>query len=714
MTSRADPGVSFRSTPLEAALGLLAPTLGVAFGPAQARAEVAEDDVIERAAESAGVRARRVILDTRWWKHAGAPMLARLSERRRRPRDEATETRGRGWVALVPHPYDGYRMRAIDPADGTVLEWRVDANLAARLAPHAFTFHRRFPDRALGPRDVAAFALAQGRRDLAFLLGAGLAAAWVGLLTPMTMGWLIDRAIPAGRADDVLALIAGLAVAGVSLIALDILRSMASVRFEARLGVAMQAALVDRVLSSPARFFRPYASGDLALRIGAVNTLQRTIIASGLHLALTGLFALANLALMFHYSARLSFAALAITLLVIAVSAALGRMRLRVGPRIEALDGSLGAFTYELFAGIAKLRAAGAEPRAFERWYARYDAFRDASRAGTRIANWETVALGVLQPAATIVVLALAWQISRSSHLTTGSFVAFHAAMFAMLGAAHALVGGVLDIVNLKPAWDRARPILETIPEDPVRRAERHEPEGRITLDAVSFAYADGEPVLNGIDLDIAPGEFVAIVGPSGAGKSTLIRLLLGFDDPARGAVRYDGRDLRDLDRRALRSRIGTVLQDGRLWEGDLFANIAGAANVSVEEAWEAARAAGLAEEIDAMPMGIYTRVGEGLSTLSGGQRQRVLIARALAGRPRILLLDEATSALDNVSQAQVLAGLSRVAATRVVIAHRLETVRRADRIVVLERGRVVQQGSFAALAREQGPFAALLERQTA
>jgi ABC-type bacteriocin/lantibiotic exporter with double-glycine peptidase domain len=324
------------------------------------------------------------------------------------------------------------------------------------------------------------------------------------------------------------------------------------------------------------------------------------------------------------------------------------------------------------------------------------------------------VVLGILQPAATALVLYLAWRLAGRMALSTGDFVAFHAAMFAMLGGLHSLTTSVLDMVNLKPVWERARPILEALPEDEPGKGERHVPAGAVRLSNVSFAYSGGDPVLHGIDLAIAPGEFVAIVGPSGSGKSTLIRLLLGFDEPTRGHIEYDGRDLRGLDRRALRRAIGTVLQDGRLWDGDLYGNIAGAADVSVEEAWEAARAAGLAEDIEAMPMGLYTRVGEALSTLSGGQRQRVLIARALAARPRILLLDEATSALDNVSQAKVLESLGRLEATRVVIAHRLETVKRADRIVVLDGGRIVQEGTFAQLAARQGPFSALLERQTA
>jgi NHLM bacteriocin system ABC transporter ATP-binding protein len=722
--SSADPGVSFKAMTLDMAMGLVWPLLGARRAQSSAPAFPQEGtlqeeavDAIERLCIPLGQRSRRVILEAGWWAQAGMPMVARLAERRRTPREgEALPSpslaEGTGWVALVPHPYEGYRMRAIDPESGRQVEWRIDAEIASRLSPYAFTFHRRFPSHALDARDILRFVADHGGRDLAFLCAAGLAAALVGLLTPVATGWLIDRAIPSGAPRNVLGVIAGLAVAGVSLIALDVLRTLAVLRFEARIGVAMQAAIVDRVISAPAQFFRAFSSGDLASRMGAVNTVQRTLTASTLGAFVAALFLLANVVLMLAYSPALTLAASGIVVLVIAVSASLGLMRLKVGPRIEALDGQLGALTFELFAGIAKLRASAAEPRAFQRWYRTYDAFRDASRDSARLANWEAVALSLLQPGATILVLWLAWRLSSSTSMSTGDFVAFHAALFGLLGGVHVLVSTALDLLNLKPVWDRARPILETPPEDFAGKGERHDPSGAIELRGVSFAYPEGPTVLHEIELSIAPGEFVAIVGASGSGKSTLLRLLLGFENPARGAILYDGRDLGSLDRRHLRSRLGTVLQSGKLWAGDLHTNIVGAANLGVDAAWDAARRAGLAADIEAMPMGIYTMVGEGLSTLSGGQRQRVLIARALVGAPRILLLDEATSALDNISQAAVLEGLAGLAATRIVIAHRLNTVRGADRIVVLERGRIVQQGTFRALAAEQGPFAAMLARQ--
>jgi NHLM bacteriocin system ABC transporter ATP-binding protein len=706
--TRADPGLSFKATTLEAAMKLLESELGVSLEAAEGSDDA---DRVENMSIAAGLRSRRVLLDTRWWATAAMPMIGRLAERRQEPRGEAP--RLTGWVALVPHPGKGYDLCAVDPDDGAQVRWRVDDEIASRLAPHAFTFHRRFPGEALDARAILRFVLAHGARDMGFLVAAGLAAAFIGLLTPLATGWLIDKAIPSGAPQTVLAAIAGLAVAGVSLIVLDVLRTIAILRFETRVGVAMQAALVDRVIAAPAQFFRAFSSGDLALRMGSVNTVQRTITGSTLATFVTSLFLLANVVMMLYYSVALTAAALAVALLVVAVSTLLGLARLKLGPRIEALDGQLGALTYELFAGISKLRASAAEPRAFERWYARYDAFRNANRASARLENWETVALSMLQPGATILVLWLAWRLTPRAAMSTGDFVAFHAAMFGLLGAVHALVATALDLVNLRPVWDRARPLLDTAPEDG-GGGERHDPEGAIEMKGVSFAYPQGPAVLHDIDLAIRPGEFVAIVGASGSGKSTLLRLLLGFENPAKGTIRYDGKDLAAIDKRHLRARLGTVLQAGKLWAGDLYTNIIGAANLSVEQAWEAARRAGLARDIDAMPMGMYTLVGEGLSTLSGGQRQRVLIARALVGAPRILLLDEATSALDNVSQATVLEGLAKVQATRIVIAHRLNTVRGADRIVVLEAGRIVQEGTFANLAAEQGPFAALLARQTA
>jgi ATP-binding cassette subfamily C protein len=712
-----DPGLSLRATTLEGALSLLAPALGSRPPPADI-APGDESRVVEETAAAMGLRARRLLLDGRWWLEGGTPMLARVAERRRVMReDDMARTGATGWVALVPDGLSGCRMVALDPAGGPPVEWRVDEATAARLAPFAYGFHRVFAPRPLRTADILHFALGHVRADVGALAATGLAAALAGLLTPIATGRLIDRAIPAGAGSMVAALIVGLAAAGIAAILLDVLRAIASLRFEARTAVAMQAAVLDRVIGAPATFFRAFSSGDLALRLSAVNTVQRTVTGASIGAAVTAIFLGANLALMLAYSVPLTGAAAGIIVVTALLSAAIGYARLRLGRRIEAMEGKLSSMSYEYFAGIAKLRAAAAESRAFCNWFARYREYRDLAMRSAGLANLETVLLSILQPAAATLVLYLAWKLAQSpaaQALSVGEFVAFQAAMFGLLGGVHGLVSTGLGLAALKPVWERAKPILDTPPEDGGGGRRRHVPQGAIAFQGVSFAYGDGPDVLKDIDIAIWPGEFVAIVGASGSGKSTMLRLLLGFESPRKGTVRFDGEDLAALDLKSLRGAMGTVLQAGRLWAGDLYTNIVGATNLSVDEAWEAARAAGLAPDIEAMPMGMYTLVGEGVSTISGGQRQRVLIARALVGKPRILLLDEATSALDNISQAAVLESLEKLEATRVVIAHRLATIRNADRIVVLDKGRIVQQGTFRELAARPGPFAAMLARQVA
>ena len=706
-------GIAFRTTRLEDALALL----GVPAGETRA------DDfseAIEAAAASSGRRSRRVILTTRWWLGAGAPMLARLSDRRQAKRPEdATRENETGWVAIVPRFLGGYSIRAANPDGGATLSWKVDEATAERLAPFAFTFYRTFERKPLGARDLMTLAYANDFRDVAVVFAMGLLAALLGLLTPVATARLIDRAIPSGAAGSITEIIAGLAVASLALIGIDVLRSLALLRVDGHTGVIVQAAVIDRLISAPSRFFRQFSSGDLAQRLAGVSQVQRAITHAVIAIVIAGIFVAANVALMAMYSPALTGASLLVVAAALALSVAIGLARVKLGRQIEALDGRIGSLSFEYLSGIAKLRAGAAEGRAFANWTRDYGERRKLNRASALLANFETVVMTFLQPAATVLVLFLAWQLAQSpaggaarGGLSTGSFVAFHAALFALLGGVNAIVSTALGLLHLKPLWERAKPLLDTLPEGGAARGLRHEPQGAIRLENLSFAYPAGEDVVRGINLEIQPGEFVALVGPSGSGKSTLIRLLLGFESPREGRVLYDGEDLAALHLAHLRRRIGTVLQGGKLWAGDLYTNIVGAAALPVEAAWEAARSAGLAEDIEAMPMGMYTMVSEGLSTLSGGQRQRVLIARALVAQPAILLLDEATSALDNVSQATVLEALSNLKATRLAIAHRLSTVRHADRIIVLDRGRVVQEGTFPQLAAGPGLFAEMLARQ--
>jgi ABC-type bacteriocin/lantibiotic exporter with double-glycine peptidase domain len=297
--------------------------------------------------------------------------------------------------------------------------------------------------------------------------------------------------------------------------------------------------------------------------------------------------------------------------------------------------------------------------------------------------------------------------------MSTGEFLAFYSAFGQFLGAVLGISAVVVNLMQVVPLYERAAPLLTTLPESAGGRGDPGELTGGIELAHVAFRYsADSPLVLRDLSLTIRPREFVAIVGPSGSGKSTMLRLLLGFETPESGSVYLDGKNLAGLDLENVRRQMGVVLQHGKLMIGDIFTNIVGSAPLTLDDAWDAAAMAGLDQDIQAMPMGMHTIVSEGGSDLSGGQRQRLMIARAIVGRPRILLFDEATSALDNRTQATVSQALERLDATRIVIAHRLSTVMRADRIIVIDKGALVQSGTYEELLREGGMFGELASRQ--
>ena len=255
---------------------------------------------------------------------------------------------------------------------------------------------------------------------------------------------------------------------------------------------------------------------------------------------------------------------------------------------------------------------------------------------------------------------------------------------------------------------------METEPEASESKEVVTRISGGIELNNITFRYSESmPPVIDNLSLKIRPGQYVAIVGATGCGKSTLMRIMLGFERPQKGAVFYDGKNLSSLDLKSLRQKIGVVMQDGKLFQGDIYSNIViSAPQLTLDDAWEAARMAGMAEDISAMPMGMFTLVSEGQGGISGGQRQRLMIARAIAPRPRILMFDEATSALDNITQRQVTESLDGLKCTRIVIAHRLSTIRTCDRIIVLDKGRIAEDGSYEELIAKQGIFAELVARQ--
>jgi NHLM bacteriocin system ABC transporter ATP-binding protein len=490
-------------------------------------------------------------------------------------------------------------------------------------------------------------------------------------------------------------------------------------RVETAADAATQSAVWDRLLNLQVAFFRRFSTGDLQSRVTAVSQIRAYLGGTTARTLFSGVILLLNLALLLYYSPRLTLLAVAVAALSAAVTVVSGVMILRIARVILELKGRFFGFMVQLVNGVAKLRVAAAEERAFSRWARDYTQLLKLELRQRRIQDTVRAINIAVSMLSAILLFSFAAMLIRKTDggagLTTGVFLAFNVAYGTFIGAVTRLSNTVTAVLAIAILRERARPILEAVPEVGERKADPGRLRGRFELDHVSFRYRDDGPViLDDVSLRVDPGQFVALVGPSGSGKSTLFRLLLGFETPRSGSVFFDGQDLAGLDVHAVRRQLGVVLQNGRITSGSIFENIVTGTRLSLNDAWEAARAAGFAAEIEAMPMGMHTIISEGGTNLSGGQRQRLLLTRALVHRPKVLLLDEATSALDNKTQAIVSESLNRLDVTRVVIAHRLSTVRSADRIYVVEAGRVVEEGAFDELAAQQGLFARLMARQLA
>jgi ABC-type bacteriocin/lantibiotic exporter with double-glycine peptidase domain len=411
---------------------------------------------------------------------------------------------------------------------------------------------------------------------------------------------------------------------------------------------------------------------------------------------LSGVFSLFSFAVIYYYSAQLGLLATLMGAIIIGVTLAGGYFQLRYQRRETELLGQVSSLVLQMLTGIAKLRVAGAELRAFSVWAERYSAQKSNAFKAQSAANAVTVfnsASGVLT--SLVIFASVAYFMGGS--VSTGDFVAFNTAFAQFLFASAGITAAFTIIFQAAPFYERAKPILRTLPEVDMEKPDPGVLRGRVEVNHVSFRYdPDGPLVLDDVSLRAEPGEFVAIVGPSGAGKSSLFH------------------DLAGLNVQAVRRQMGVVLQNGRLMSGTIFQNIAGVSALTMDQAWEAARMAGLDKDIEMMPMRMFTFLGEGTSAISGGQRQRLMIARAIASKPRIVLFDEATSALDNRTQAIVSSSMENLKATRIVIAHRLSTIMNADRIYVIVAGRIAQSGTYAELMEREGPFRDLAARQIA
>ena len=490
---------------------------------------------------------------------------------------------------------------------------------------------------------------------------------------------------------------------------LNIYKSVYNARITQKVSYGLSAATFSRMLSMPTELFKSYGAGDMASRVSAVQTLGTTLMDALLNGGLTTVFSLIYVFQIFDLAPSMVLPALAAILLQFIVSILLVLSQRKLQNRLVKADAKLSGTVFSLFSGIQKIKLAGAESRAYHRWAESYREKAKAQYAPPR----SLILLGALAPAASILGSVIIYTTGAKS-LDLSSYMAFQSAYGMTASAILGLTGLAGQLASVGPTLELAKPLLETEPEITGERESVHSLNGKIDITNLSFRYTeDGPWIIDGINLSIEPGSYVAIVGTTGCGKSTLLRLLLGFETAQVGSVFYDGKDISRIDIRSLRRLIGTVLQDGKLFKSSVYGNITiTSSDRSLKAAWEAAEKAQIADDIRQTPMGMHTDLSGG--GISGGQRQRILIARAICPNPKILIFDEATSALDNVTQAKVSEALDKMDCTRIVVDHRLSTIRNCDRIIVLDKGHIIEDGSYDKLMEKKGFFADLVARQKA
>ncbi|RCJ26666.1 NHLP family bacteriocin export ABC transporter permease/ATPase subunit [Nostoc sp. ATCC 43529] len=689
-------------TPLLVAAGAVGRAMGIKIRPPSGSENLKRlKEPLSAIVRASRIRMRRVLLRGNWWEKDCGSLVAYTQDNRP--------------VALLSISATRYQM--FDPVEGTRV--KVDEHIAATLAPVAYMFYRSLPDKALQAVDIVKFALQGRSQELLVIVFSGIAVTLLGMITPYATSIIIDNAIPDSDRSLLLQIGLGLLVAALGTALFGLAQGFALLRMESTSDASTQAGVWDRLLNLPVSFFRQYTTGDLLSRISSVSTIRRQLSGRTLINLITSLFALFYLGQLFYYNYTLALIAVAGSIVAIAFTTLCGMLLVsKVRPLLE-IRGRIFGQTVQLINGISKLHIAGAQEGAFAAWSKDYTRQIKLELSTQRVED-AVVLFNTLMPILSsgilfwfTIKLLEAPQTSEKIELSLGTFLAFNTAFGNFTRGATNLSNTVTEILQVIPQWERTQPILATIPEVDLSKADPGRLIGKITVDHVTFSYRhDGLLTLDDINISAEPGEFIALVGASGSGKSTLLRLLLGFETPRSGSIYYDGQDLSGLDVDAVRRQLGVVLQNGKLSSTSIFENIAGGAQMTLDEAWEAARMSGFADDITAMPMQMHTVITEGGTNLSGGQRQRLLIARALALKPRILFFDEATSALDNKTQAIVSESLDKLQVTRIAIAHRLSTIRNAHRIYVLQTGRVVQQGTFDQLVAMNGLFSQLMARQ--
>lgn len=655
-------------------------------------------------AQASNVRIRKVILRGKWWEDENGHMLAFLKNEQRP-------------VALIQKNASTYLLRDVTTQVDTV----VNEEVAKRLDPVGYMFFYAFDQPMTSLKKIWQFAVQGVKRDAKLLLLTALSGSLIGLLVPILTGTIFDDVIPAADRGLLAEVFIIMVLIGLVTALLQLVQGVLQLRVETKSNINVQAGLMDHLLRLPVTFYKKYTAGDLTHRALSINTIRQILSNIVLTTVLNGTFSTVNLVLLFYYDASLAWMGVALALVAVVFTATMGWLKLRYDRHISEKQGDIQGFLFEFLSGITKIRVTGAEKRIFTLWADRFSKLKLLGFRSGSYQNYVEVFNSSYPLVTNIFFFSLIYYTTTTAKpgalpfISVGAFMAFITAFNQFLNDSMRMSLSIISSLNVMTLYERVKPILEESPESSGESEDPGELTGEIEFNSVSFRYHPDQPlVLNDVSFKIKPGEMVAFVGPSGSGKSTIMRILLGFEKPELGSVYYDGQAFDSMNKDLVRRQIGVVLQNGALMSGSIYKNIVGTSELDLDDAWKAARMCGMEEDIKQMPMEMHTVISEGAGTFSGGQRQRLMIARAIVHKPRLLYMDEATSALDNRTQSIVSESLDRLQATRIVIAHRLSTVVNADRIFVLDKGTIVESGTYQELLEKNGLFSGLAKRQTA
>jgi len=641
---------------------------------------------------TANVMNREIQLKSKWWHNDAMPLLC-------------IEKKSGSYRAVIPgkcgglYYYDFILEKKI----------RVTKKNAKQFEQDAFCFYQPLPEESLTAWKLMCYLMKSiSFADYLFLIVASLIVALLGLILPLVNNYIFQFVIPSGQKSDIPYVFILLFGVVLSSAMFGLFRSIWIARMGDKIKNIAESGLWNRILNLPPQFFKQYDSGELTSRAMMLEQICDMIINSMIPVLLTMAFSFVYLIQISAFSKELLLPVLLILFCLLAFSCLHSFFIIGMNRRQNKITVLLSGFVYQLFQAIGILKVNNAEIRAFSKWSELYgEKMRILPNFVVKFADSIHI---LITMGGSILIYNVVFQHGLSASV----YISFQVAFGFLTGTLVRFSGIVTQIAYIKPAIQMLKPILKEKPEKNRNKARVTKLGGKIDINNLCFRYSeDMDLVINNLTLSIQPGEYVALVGASGCGKSTLFRLLLGFEKADRGAVYYDGRDLNELDQQSVRRRIGTVLQDGMLFAGDIYSNIALCTpDLTMDEAWLAARQAGCEEDIKNMPMGMFTMVSDGGGGISGGQKQRILIARTLAMNPDIMFFDEATSALDNITQKCVVESLSQRKITRIVIAHRLSTIQNCDRIIYLDKGCVAEEGTYQELMEKQGKFYELAKWQ--